>query len=128
MQKKVVLFGESEKGKYQFPYLCNTLFQLADTFGHPPEDSLGLFFAIQALMYERQVYFFRVKEEGFSIDDYLAGINFLKNKSKVKNLDAICLPNVGSTEIINATDDVSKIYNSIIVTTEKDLYDYLTSF
>ncbi len=127
MHQKLALFAESEKGRFKYPYFFKDLSELQESFGNPPKDSLGLEFGIQALMYEKEIFCFRVKEEGFSIDDYMSGINYLKNKDKVKNLDAICLPNVGSKEIIDAADIICNIYKSVIITTEKDLYDYLTS-
>ena len=59
MKNLIALFGESEKGRFHYPYFCKSLYQLADIFGNPPKDSLGLAFAIQALMYERFVIYFR---------------------------------------------------------------------
>ncbi|NGX36782.1 MAG: hypothetical protein K1000chlam1_01635, partial [Candidatus Anoxychlamydiales bacterium] len=44
---------------------------------------------------------------------------------KVKNLDAICIPGVGSANIIDSLDPICKKHSSIIITTEKDLFDYL---
>jgi len=120
---KVALFGMSEKGRFNYPYTCQTLAELADTFGNPPEDSLGLIFAIQAIMYEREVIFFRVQEEGFLEEDYIKGFEYLKDK--VKSLDAICIPKVGNPIIIDKLDPICKKFNSIIITTEKDLFDYL---
>lgn len=127
MNKPIALFGESEKGKFHYPYFCNNLPQLADTFGNPPEESLGLVFAIQAIMYERQIIFFRVKEEGFSIDDYMKGIEMLKDRGKIKKLSAICMPKVGNHLILDELDPICKLHSSIIITTEKDFFDYLLS-
>ncbi len=125
MLKRIAIFGESETGKYSFPYLCNSLYQLADTLGNPPKDSLGLILAIQALMYEREVIFFRVKEEGFSFDDYIEGCKYLKNKKNINYLDAICTPKVGCSKIINETFLICKIHQSIMIISEKDFFDYL---
>ncbi|MBN2479034.1 MAG: hypothetical protein JXA94_02275 [Parachlamydiales bacterium] len=126
MISRIVLYGESEKGKFNYPYLCKSLDDLCLTFGNPPENSEGLNFAIQSLMYGNEVIFFRVKEEGFSFEDYFVSINFLMQKNKAfKNLTAIGLPKVGSPEVINAFLDVSKILNSILIISEKDLFDYL---
>ena len=124
----IVLFGQSEKGQYHKAYFCNNLVQLEDTFGSPPEDSLGLLFAIQALMYERRIIFFRVEEEGFTNIDYIKGFDILKNPNRIKKISAICLPNAGDHKILDRTDLLCKMHRCILITTHKDLFDYLYSF
>ena len=57
MKPTVFLFGEAEKGDFCKPYLCRSLPQLAETFGHPPMDTLGLFFAIQTLLFQKEIIF-----------------------------------------------------------------------
>lgn len=71
----MALFGEAEKGEYRLPYVCTSLEQLVDNLGNPPAQSKGLFYAIQALLYRRQLIFFRVQEEGFNLPDYLGGVS-----------------------------------------------------
>ncbi|MBN4067175.1 hypothetical protein JYU14_03725 [Simkania negevensis] len=127
MPYTVALFGEAEKGEFRTAYFCRSLPQLADTLGHPPEQSQGLHFAVQVLMHEHQLVFFRVKEEGYSEDDYVLGLRFLKNKKMFPNLAAIGLPGVGEPSIYDATVPICRMYNGIIIATESDLYDYLTS-
>lgn len=126
MRHTIFLFGEAEKGDFCTPLLCKSLPHLAETFGNPPEESLGLLYAVQALMFERELIYFRVKEEGFSTADYMRGIRLLQNKELVLDLTAICMPNVGDAEIIDATSPVCSQYRSLLITTERDLYDYLT--
>jgi hypothetical protein len=126
MRQTIFLFGEAEKGDFCTPLLCKSLPQLAETFGNPPDQSLGILYAVQALMFERELIFFRVKEEGFSIKDYMRGIKMLENKAAFHNLTAICMPGVGDAEIIDATHPICTIYHSLLITTEKDLYDFLT--
>jgi hypothetical protein len=126
MRRRVFLFGEAEKGEFCTPHLCKSLPQLAETFGNAPEESLGILYAVQALMYERELIFFRVKEEGFSVPDYMRGIRLLENKTAFPDLAAICMPGVGDAEIIDATSPICSLYRSLLITTEKDLYDYLT--
>jgi hypothetical protein len=126
MKHTIFLFGEAEKGDFCTPLLCKSLPQLAETFGNPPEESLGIPYAVQALMFDRELIFFRVKEEGFSISDYMRGIRLLKNKDTFHSLAAICMPGVGDTEIIDATSPICSIYHSLLITTERDLYDFLT--
>lgn len=122
----IAFFGETQKGRFCYPYECKSLYQLADTFGNPPDDALALTFAIQALMYDKDIIFFRVQEEGFSIEDYMKGFSILKDINKIK-ISAICLPKVGSHLIIDSVEPLCKLHKSIIITTQKDLFDYLLS-
>jgi hypothetical protein len=98
--------------------------QLVDFLGNPPTGTEGLFFAIQAILYERDVLFFRVAEEGFSQLDYINGFRYLGQA--VKQLHALCLPGVGDQEIINASLPLCSHHKSPLITSQKDLYDYLT--
>jgi hypothetical protein len=126
MEKIVALFGEAEKGQLEKPYIIKQLPELIDCFGNPPPESEGLFFAIQALLYERKVIYFRVEEEGFSKSNYFSGLKALKNKEKIKEIHALCMPGVGDKEILDASQTVCDIYKSHLITTPKDLFDYLT--
>lgn len=119
----IALFGEAEKGQFRKPLVIKTLPQLVDTFGHPPCESRGLVFAIQALLYQREIIFFRVEEEGFSANDYLHGLHHLES---VKKLHALCLPGVGTPGILEACEEVCRKQKSFLITSEQDLYDYLT--
>ncbi|MCB1111221.1 MAG: hypothetical protein H7A37_06805 [Chlamydiales bacterium] len=122
----VALFGEAEKGQFQTAYHCRTLPQLVECFGHPPPDSVGLHFAVQALLYERDLIFFRVREEGFSLHDYFHGIELLTNQNLITNLAAIGVPGVGDKRLLDAFDDLCERFHSFIITSERDLYDILT--
>ena len=127
MRHVVALFGEAEKGQYKTPYYLKALPQLMDYLGNPPPETEGLFFAIQALLYDREIIFFRVEDEGFSALDYFQGFKYLEDREKVKQVNALCLPGVGSLEILNASNGLCKIHKTHLITTQKDLYDYLTS-
>lgn len=122
----VALFGEAEKGNFQTAYFCQTLPQLLEYFGNPPPESLGLYFATQAILYERNLIFFRVKEEGYSYQDYLRGLELLEKQTLKPEIAAVCLPGVGSNEILDAMTPYCKSHRSILITTQGDLYDYLT--
>ncbi|CCB87695.1 MULTISPECIES: hypothetical protein [Parachlamydia] len=121
----MVMFGEAEKGEFRTAYYCKTLSHLVDYFGNPPPESRGLHFAVQALLYQRDLVFFRVKEEGFSFQDYIEGLHLLENQRSIEQIDAIGIPGVGDSEIIHALTPLCKIYHSILVLTEADLCDYL---
>ncbi|GAB4226662.1 MAG: hypothetical protein Tsb0021_02870 [Chlamydiales bacterium] len=124
--KAVVVFGESEKGGYHKPYLCHSLPQLVDTLGHPPPDSRGLFFAVQTILYDYPTLFFRVREEGFSYNDYFKGVELLRKHGGEMNLGALFAPGVGSSEVIEALSGTCELCEGILITTESDLYDFLT--
>ena len=126
MKSTVFLFGEAEKGEFGIPLTCKSLPQLFETVGNPPEESLGIPYAIQALLYKQELLFCRVKEEGFSVKDYLKGLTLIRNQHLESNLQAIFIPGVGDKGIIEATMNVCSLYNSLLILTEKDLYDYLT--
>jgi hypothetical protein len=123
----IALFGEAEKGDFKTPYFCQTMPQLIDCFGNPPPQSLGLYFATQTLLYHRNLIFFRVKEEGYSAQDYYIGLQILEMQATNPQITAICLPGVGSNEILQVMTPFCKTHHSILITTGADLYDYLTS-
>lgn len=123
----IALFGEAEKGDFGTGYLCNTLSKLVDCCGNPPEESRGLDLAIQALLYQRHILFFRVQEEGYSEKDYLIGLDLLAKQKAVPHIEAIGMPGVGSSSIIDVAVPLCHLYHSILLTTEADLFDYLTN-
>src|SRR5437868_4199717 len=118
----VALFGEACKGEFQRAHFCQTLIDLSDKLGEPPtQDSQGLSFAIQALLYNRDVLYFRVHEEGFSVQDYLTGLNYLEDRKLIPRVSAICLPGVGDNQIIEASSSLCELHKSFLILTEKDL-------
>lgn len=127
MRHVVALFGEAEKGNFKTPYHLQALPQLMDFLGNPPPESEGLFFAIQALLYNREIIFFRVEAEGFSYEDYFLGLKYLGNRERVVPVHALCLPGVGDAKILDASRHICEAHKSHLITTQKDLYDYLTS-
>lgn len=127
MPCKIFLFGEAEKGEFCTPFLCRTLPELAETFGNPPDESLGLTYAVQALLFKRDLIYFRVQEEGFSLSDYKKGLQLIEQENYFESLTAICMPGVGDASLINATGQICSIRRTLLITSEKDLYDYLTS-
>ncbi len=123
----VALFGQAEKGEYRKAHHCRSLDELARTLGHPPAHTYGLYFAIQALMYNHPLIFFRVEEEGYSTNDYMAGLAYLQEQVKAPDLSAIGLPGVGDAEIIDASVPICLRHKSLLLFSESDLYDYLTA-
>ena len=123
----VFLFGESDKGEYCTPTLCSSLIQLFELLGDAPKDSQGIRFAIQFLSSQKDLIFFRIEEEGFSRESYSRGFQWLKQKKLPYTLSAICLPGVGDAKIIEETTPICKLHRSLMILSEKDLYDYFTS-
>lgn len=128
MRHKVALFGEAEKGEFRSLLHFSSLPQFAEILGHPPEGSIGMHLAIQTLLFQYELLFIRVEEEGFSEKDYLHGFKLLRRAEKAKNLSAICIPGVGDVELIKQASDLCHRHQSILITTESDFYDYLTCF
>ncbi len=126
MRHTIFLFGEAEKGDFCTPLWCRSLAQLVEVLGNPPGESEGIPYAIQAVLNSRDLIFYRIKEEGFSKQDYFRGFKLLKNKDAFPVLSAICMPGVGDAEILEQTRPLCTLHQSLLIITEKDLYDFLT--
>lgn len=126
MDHRIALFGEAEKGDFHSLLFFSCLPLLVETLGHPPEGSYGIHLAIQTIMFKRDIVYIRVKEEGFSIRDYMQGLQLLKQTESVKKLSAICMPGVGNGEIIDQAIELCSQFRCIFITKERDFYDYLT--
>ncbi len=122
----IALFGEAERGEYRKPYFFDNIPSLAENLGNPPPESKGLHFAVQALLYKQKLLFFRVQEEGFSLEDYYSGLNLLRTIDIDLSIRAIYLPGVGNGEIINEVIPFCNKKNSILIMTERDFYDFVT--
>lgn len=123
----IVLFGEAEKGEFETAYFCQTLPELIDYIGNPTPNSQGVHCAIQALLYHYNLLFLRVREEGYSFQDYLIGLHLLEHQSLVDQVAALCLPGVGDERILYPVGSYCTAHHSILLTSQSDLYDYLTS-
>ncbi len=127
MRSTIALFGEAEKGDLAAPVSIQSLDQLSETFGHAPKETRGIFFAVQFLLYQHELIYIRVQEEGFSTKSYLKGFKQLSQKGNAPDLTAICLPGVGDTRIFDACQTLCNNHRALLITTEQDFYDYLTS-
>ena len=128
IRRAVALFGEAEKGNCGIPFFMKSLTHLSETFGNPPQESRGIFLAIQFLLSEKPVLYIRVEEEGFSPHDYAKGVKHILNKKHLLHIEAVCSPGAGDAHIVDFLEPIIKKWNAIFITTEQDLYDYLTSF
>lgn len=126
MRSVITLFGEAEKGAFKKGYLLKEIPQLMDQLGNPPPESQGLFFAIQALLFERELLYFRVEEEGFSYVDYFHGLQTLQKYPHIQ-IQALGMPGVGDPKILDAFEPIFHQHRSLLITNQKDLYDYLSS-
>ncbi|MBP9841144.1 MAG: hypothetical protein KBC64_01815 [Simkaniaceae bacterium] len=126
MGPTIALFGEAEKGDFSSLHQISSVPQLSDHLGNPPEDSLAILLAVQALMFDHSLVFIRVREEGFSLADYMRGLKLLETQGTALSIQALCLPGVGNPEIIHASRSLCKLHQSLLIISEQDLYDYLT--
>lgn len=126
IQPRIILFGEAEKGDFYQGHLCRSLDQLLETYGNPPPLSRGLFYGIQALMYKCELLFFRVKEEGYSYQDYFRGLKLIDRSEITGSSSALCIPGVGDSTILNAIRPICLKHHSVLIYNEADLYDFLT--
>lgn len=121
----IALFGEAERGAYRTAYFLNSLEQLERCAGNPPQNSRGLIYGVQALLYRCSLLFFRVQEEGFSVEDYLFGLQLLQEQQPAPHITALCIPGVGNHHIIEASVPLCKRHRAILIMNEPDLYDFL---
>jgi len=124
---RIFLFSEAEKGEYCTPFRMPSLADLSEKFGNPAENSIGIDYAIQTILDGKELVFYRVHEEGFCREDYLQGTKLLENYGAKMRLSAICMPGTGDRQIIEAIAPVCQKLKAVLVLSEKDLYDYLTS-
>lgn len=126
MTVRIFLFGESSQGETCSPLSIRSLVELYENLGEAPKESQGIDYAVQALLCNRECVFYRVQEEGFSLDDYFKGIHLLKKHGDKMKLSAVFLPGVGNKQIIEEVSHLCKKHRMLLILTEKDLYDYLT--
>ena len=129
MQKSAIaLFGEAEKGQHNTFYRCKTLDELFYFFGEPPKESEGLYHAVQAILYDRLLLYFRVHEEGISLDDYELGLDLLqKELQSLPPLGALFLPRIGEKEIVEEGLQLCQTNGSLLLFQASDFYDYMTT-
>lgn len=126
MRHRIFLFGEAEKGELCTPMPFLSLIELMDRLGHAPLESKGIPYAIQTLLFDRELIFYRVREEGFSREDYMRGVKLLYKEAPNLRLTAISLPGLGDGELIESFAPICQKHNLFMLFSESDLYDYLT--
>ncbi len=123
----IALFGGAERGLLETAYYCDSLHTLFELLGEPPEDSQGLFFAVQTILYGNPLVYFRVREEGVSLSDYLLGLEMLSAPDfPIKDIRALFLPGVGSKSVVDEGLKVCRLRRSFFIVNENDFYDLLT--
>lgn len=123
----IVLFGEAEKGDFGKGYYCSALEELAEIFGNPPSESLGLFYATQSLLYNHPLVYFRIPEEGFSKEHYADGIKILVTSPWLARIKAICTPGLGDKATLDSILSFCSYHHQFLIANERDFYDYLTT-
>lgn len=124
----IALFAQAQKGVFSRLITLHSLEKLHEVFGMPPENSKGMWYSIQFLMQNEMIYFYRVAEEGFSYNQYCQGLELLKHYHVQYPLKAICMPGVGSRELIDKATQFCKDRSIIFLCTAEDFYDYATDF
>lgn len=125
-RQRVLLFGEAQKGACCTPLELNNLEHLFETLGTPPKDTFGVDYAIQTLLCKRDLIFYRVREEGFSLEDYFKGIRLLSKEGKKMGISAICMPGMGDPSVLEKVAPICKSLNVLFLVSERDFYDYST--
>ncbi len=116
----IALFGEAEKGQLDTVYFCPSLTILFERLGEPPLDTRGLYFAVQTLLYRLPVLFFRVREEGVSVEDYFFGLRLLRNL----DFRALFMPGATESMLIEEGTNLCLERKSLLIVSESDFYDY----
>ncbi len=118
------LFGESRRGIFGEPMLFSELEELSLVLGEPLEGRAGGHDAIQILLYQYKLLFFRVQQEGVSLEDYYKGFTWLQKSSSP--VTAMKLPGVGNRAVLGAAHAICQEKGSILVIDETDFYDFAT--
>ncbi len=123
----IALFGEAERGEFKHAYWLYSLPEVLDVLGEPPEHSHGVNLAIQSILYDKSVLYFRVEEEGFSFEDYYFALKFIESQDLVlQRLLGLCAPGVGDCKLLKLLGPVCEKTKSLLIVSESDFYDYLT--
>lgn len=126
MKDVVTIFGESEKGPLGTLLSIDSLPKLAESLGVPTDGSEGLHLAVQTLMSNKTVLFYRVTEEGSNIAEYARGLKLLQ-ELEMPTLVALALPGIGDPEIQHLAKALCKAKHSILIVNQRDFYDIMTS-
>lgn len=121
MKTPIALFGEAERGAFRIPLIVSSVAELHSQFGNPPKESHGISMAVQALLFGHPILYLRVREEGFSLDDYFEGLWMMRKRF----FEAVALPGVGSQEVVDAFLVLCDSYHALLFMKEEDFYDYL---
>ena len=125
-KRTILIFGESKEGQFQKLLFINSLPKLATILGEPTETGIGVHIAIQAMLYNLEVLFYKVKEEGSDEDAYLQGFRLIEKEAPSLILGAIALPGASTPKILEIANSLCDLHNSLILSNERDLYDYIT--
>ncbi len=125
MKKTIAIFGESKEGPLKTLLLLRSLPNIVEIIGNPTETGLGVHMAIQAMLFGREVLFYRIEEEGFQRENYAFGCKLLETHPRKDDLAAIALPGVGDSTILSLAQKIIPS-GTILLLTEKDLYDFTT--
>jgi hypothetical protein len=125
-KRTILIFGESTNGElYKLLYL-SSLQDISRALGEPSATGLGVPIAIQAMLSNHLVLFYTLKEEGVNFDHYQLGFKKLEKDLPLLPIEAIAIPGVSSRDILELATPFCNKHKSIILFSEKDLYDLKT--
>lgn len=128
----VIVFGEASHGKWGQIYHCSNLDDLYSTCGEPTEGSLGLYWAIQALLKGKECLFWRVHEEALAFEDYHLGLSRLENLDQSSSLNmhqwqGLFLPNMSEPGVIDHALMYCHQSQKLLLMDPLDFQDWLMS-
>ncbi len=126
MKGTIFIFGAAQKGAARRPISLYSLEELLNQLGHPPPESEGMSYAIQVLLFQQPLIYFRVAEEGCSYGDYALGLKWLQKTPLHSHLSGVCMPGVGDQELLQQATSICLQHQCLLLISPKDLYDYLT--
>lgn len=120
----VIVFGEASRGVWGQMSSCSELLDLYQIYGEPTEGSLGLYWAIQALLKGKECLYWRVRQESLSLEDYHLGLNQLSSLS-LETWEGLFLPNMSESSVIEHAAAYCRQKQKLLLMDPLDLQDWL---
>jgi hypothetical protein len=122
----VVVFGEASRGLWGELCSCHQLIELYQAYGEPTQGSLGLYWAIQALLKGKSCLFWRVRQESLALEDYHLGLCKLHGLD-LDTWEGLFLPNMSEPAVLEQASFYCKQKQKVLLMDPLDLQDWLLS-
>lgn len=123
----IAIFGEAEIGSFKSLITLNSIPELTDKLGRPTKKGIGIHMAIQAILYDREILYYRIpNEEEPSCKEYLHGLNLLGRSTFINPLVAIALPAVNHRDILYRAKHLCHHCKILFLPNERDLYNFIS--